>query len=481
MADVTNVSEQVAEQPSEGTENIAPVTFEILPRASSKGEDILSSSDGYTYIKNGSSRISLYWVCSQSRRSKCLSRAKTTAGVHSRSGPEHNHDPKPSDAPIREIVRDCKESGTSNLFTSAGNLVEKVVIGKKNEVGKITNLPTVDRLSRKTNRKRSALKPRESDELNFELDPDFVHGFLRADVSTENRRMILFADDNQLSLIQKAKRLYCDGTFRVVKKPFVQLFTIHSFIKQKSNIKRVPLAFIFMTGKSKKDYKIAFEAFRDLLLPKSGVPDAIVMDYEAAIWSGVRKVFPNINIKGCSYHYTQAIYRKVQEIGLQVQYVSDLNVKIVCRQLMALIYLPMSVMVDEFKDLYYYCEADEKLMELYVYVNDTWMNNSIWSIEEICVFEEPIRSNNDVEGWHRRLNSKARQSIGFYSLLSLLEHEADMVQINVQYLKQGSHIRFQRAGHLKMQKTLFDLWDAYNNFELSSNELLLEVAKLIKE
>ena len=118
------MSEQEAEQPSEGTENIAPVTFEILPQASSKGEDILSSSDGYAHTKNGASRISLYWICSQSRRNKCLSRAKTTAGVHSRSSPEHNHDTKPSDTPIREIVRDCKESGTSNLFISAGNLVE---------------------------------------------------------------------------------------------------------------------------------------------------------------------------------------------------------------------------------------------------------------------------------------------------------------------------------------------------------------------
>ena len=226
---------------------------------------------------------------------------------------------------------------------------------------------------------------------------------------------------------------------------------------------------------------MAFEAFRGLFLPEFGVPDAIVMDYEAAISSGVRKVFPDIKIKGCSYYYTQAIYRKIQEIGSQVQYVSDLNVKIVCRQLMALIYLPTSVMVNQFNDLNYYCEADEKLMELYIYVNDTWMNNSIWSIEEICVFEEPIRSNNDVEGWHRRLNSKARQSIGFYSLLSLLEHGADMVKINVQYLKRGSHIRFQRAGHLKMQKALFDSWDAYKNLELSSNESLIEVAKLIKE
>ena len=42
MADVTivDVSEQEAEQPSEETEIIAPVTFEILPRASSKGDSL---------------------------------------------------------------------------------------------------------------------------------------------------------------------------------------------------------------------------------------------------------------------------------------------------------------------------------------------------------------------------------------------------------------------------------------------------------
>ena len=84
-------------------------------------------------------------------------------------------------------------------------------------------------------------------------------------------------------------------------------------------------------------------------------------------------------------------------------------------------------MVNEFNDSTYCFEADEKLMELYIYANDTWMNNSVWSIEEIGVFEEPIRSINDVEGWHRRLYSKARQSIVFFSLLCLLEHEGGTV------------------------------------------------------
>ena len=457
------------------------LTFELMPRGSSKGNDVLLSSDGHTYTINGRSSVSTYWICSKSRGSKCKARVRTTNGNHFPSGPGHNHNANVDENNVRKLIRDCKEAGTSNLFASASNVVEDVLNESRNELMSVENLPTVNELVRKTNRKRSACRPQEPQDKDFEIDQDFVEGFLKADVHTDSRRILLFANENQMRVLYKAKRWYCDGTFRVVKDPFYQLFTVHAFVKKEGNIKQVPLMFIFMTGKSKRDYRVAFQAIKDLLQPDNEGPQEFVIDYEAAIWGAIRSVFPNSTIKCCSYHYAQAIYRKIQDVGLQKDYVESFLTKMFCKQLMALIYLPPAAMAEQFNILSYQIHGNQKLQLLFDYVYNTWMTSENWSTDEINVYEQPIRSNNDVEGWHRRLNSKAKQSISFYSLISLLQSEADMVEFNIKYLKQGSHIRIQRSGHLELQRTFFALWDFYKAGDLSSNDMLIEFAKLIKQ
>ena len=382
---------------------------------------------------------------------------------------------------VRKLIGDCKEAGTSNLFASASNVVEDVLNESRNELMSVGNLPTVNELLRKTNRKRSVCRPQEPQDKDFEIDQDFVEGFLKADVHTDSRRILLFADENQMRVLYKAKRWYCDGTFRVVKDPFYQLFTVHAFVKKEGNIEQVPLMFIFMTGKSKRDNRVAFQAMKDLLQPDNEGPHEFVTDYEAAIWGAIRSVFPNSTIKGCSYHYAQAIYRKTEDVGLQKVYVESFLTKIFCKQLMALIHLPPAAKAEHFNILSYRIHGNQKLQLLFDYVYNTWMTSENWSADEINVYEQPIRSNNDVEGWHRRLNSKAKQSISFYSLISLLQPEADMVEFIIKYLNQGSHIRIQWSGYLELQRAFFALWDFYRAGDLSSNDMLIEFAKLIKQ
>ena len=52
------------------------------------------------------------------------------------------------------------------------------------------------------------------------------------------------------------------------------------------------------------------------------------------------------------------------------------------------------------------------------------------------MFQEPCtRTNNDVEGWHRRINTKAgRTTLQFYLLVPLLHQEADHVDLTAKLL-----------------------------------------------
>lgn len=73
-----------------------------------------------------------------------------------------------------------------------------------------------------------------------------------------------------------------NGTFKVVREPFTQLYSIHSFIKHDGELKQVLLAFALMSGKRRCDYRRVLEAIRNLL-PNEMKVQCIVVDFEAAL------------------------------------------------------------------------------------------------------------------------------------------------------------------------------------------------------
>jgi len=60
------------------------------------------------------------------------------------------------------------------------------------------------------------------------------------------------------------------------------------------------------------------QVFRSLLASLSTEPQVtgFMVDFESAIWKALKTVFTDIAIRGCVFHMTQAIWRKVQERGL---------------------------------------------------------------------------------------------------------------------------------------------------------------------
>ena len=56
-----------------------------------------------------------------------------------------------------------------------------------------------------------------------------------------------------------------DGTFKVIKAPFTQLYSVQAFVKQNGDIKQVPLVFILMSGKRKRDYRRVLKAVQNIL------------------------------------------------------------------------------------------------------------------------------------------------------------------------------------------------------------------------
>ena len=74
-------------------------------------------------------------------------------------------------------------------------------------------------------------------------------------------------------------------------------------------------------------------------------------------------------------------------------------------------------------------ESGEKMASLYTYISQTWFNNSIWKPREICAYKRLIRTNNDTEGYHRRLNSRLGEKPPIYKMISFLYKEAVLVDV----------------------------------------------------
>lgn len=120
--------------------------------------------------------------------------------------------------------------------------------------------PNYDNMTRNCNRIRQKLRPGDPTDMNFELNTEYLDSvikepFFRHDVRVKDNRHLVFTTDRQLEILRKAKTWYIDGTFKVVKDPFYQLLSIHAFVRAGDEMKQLPLVFIIMSGKTKKDYK----------------------------------------------------------------------------------------------------------------------------------------------------------------------------------------------------------------------------------
>ena len=59
------------------------------------------------------------------------------------------------------------------------------------------------------------------------------------------------------------------------------------------------------------------------LLTNQVVPESIMTDFEQSVIGAIAQVYPLTVQKGCLFHLSRSIYRRVQELGLSHQYLND--------------------------------------------------------------------------------------------------------------------------------------------------------------
>lgn len=120
----------------------------------------------------------------------------------------------------------------------------------------------------------------------------------------------------------------------------------------------------------------------------------------------------------------------------------------------------------------------EPLKELVEYIQANWVYSTTFPPENWSVYGQPVRTNNDVEGWHNALNRRAsgRSEIPFYQLIELLRMEARLVELQMQLVADQKLSRIQRKKYRNHQKKIFTLWSQYSEGEKSVDQLLKAIS-----
>ena len=315
-------------------------------------------------------------------------------------------------------------------------------------------------MARVFNLHRQKTRPRHPTTLdNFEVNCHFIPDILDTwQLQVGERIHVIWSSKKQRELLSTSKTWYMDGTFRLVKEPFKQLYCIHSFITDGTSIKQVPLLFVLMSGKRTSDYKRLFQVVKKELGTISVTE--IVADFEASVWKAITREFPAVRIRGCIFHWTQAVWRNVQQNGLQVPYMKDAATHSYIRRLLALPMLPHEHIAPVFESIRQ--DTTEALTKLNTYINKYWVHSKVFPPKSWSAFYRTTRTNNDVESWHGALNRRAgKNNLPLYLLAQLLGEEAENVSVEIQLVSDGKLARYQRRAYKKIQGRLFSAWEEY--------------------
>lgn len=130
-----------------------------------------------------------------------------------------------------------------------------------------------------------------------------------------------------------------DGTFKSSSYSFFQVYILHGDF----NGQCFPLLYCFLSSKTEETYVNVFNLIKTSLAAHSinFSPSVVQIDFKAAAYNAIRRCFPDAKIIGCYFHFGQAIWRRLQNLGLVTLYNTNSNFANIVEIISALALIPI--------------------------------------------------------------------------------------------------------------------------------------------
>lgn len=257
-------------------------------------------------------------------------------------------------------------------------------------------------------------KMRFSNATDVEIPMKYQHIYL-CEYEDGDFRIIVFCIRDVTTKMSNFNHFFADGTFRSCPKAFKQLYTIHGYDEINNII--TPLFFALLPDKRNNTYKILFSIIKSQIPTWS--PKKITLDFEIAAINAFKDIFPGILFKGCYYHFNHALWKKAKALQIKTR-VKKRHVA----RCIGIARLPKKYLREGYDYVMAKRPVGEEINMFNKYFQKQWVNKDFFA-ESCCCETEKFRTNNNIEGWHRKINSFiGKKNPTLAHLLDVLESEA---------------------------------------------------------
>ena len=192
-------------------------------------------------------------------------------------------------------------------------------------------------------------------------------------------------------------------------------------------------------------------------------PNTISSDYEKGSLNAISRVFTESQLRACYFHFGQAIYRKIVDLGFKVKYHNDYSFSHKVRCFLALDFLPVADVVNGFEERkkepidccqWVLSEDDNIPAEFLSYFELTYIGVmkgrasarrrlsplfpiDIWNVKESTENFRP-RTNNSVEGFHNALSNTLQENPpNVWKFIRRLHSEEILAKTKVLHTERG--------------------------------------------
>ena len=321
-------------------------TKPVAVRGRRGGQQLLL--EGHVYTTQRRREAATSWLCTERFCGATITTRNENLTVTRRS--PHNHPPDYVKCNARLAKSNMINSMMGNPDQSSYAVVRKQLSQLPPTVS--SQLTSPENLARSMRYYRAKNRPPLPTKLSDLRVPQNMQQtrsnerFLLCDETVDDNRIIIFLSDFAFNFLSHAEVLCCDGTFSCTPMVFQQLFTINYFYGSKL----LPAVFALCQHKNAATYSRIFAKLVEISAQKCIwlKPRKIVCDFEKALIKVASEAFPAAKVQGCYFHFCQAVYRKIQKLGLADTYMKHDRFRTFVRCLMALGFLPVDEVSQSF-------------------------------------------------------------------------------------------------------------------------------------
>ncbi|CAF0848187.1 unnamed protein product [Didymodactylos carnosus] len=355
---------------------------------------------------------------------------------------EHNHPPNPVDVKRLLVLQKIKER-MSIEPTSIPRIIEDEYIKHNLNTDEQQHFLLPSAQASKFYKIRAKMLPPNPKSPDFEVPKLYSttnnnEDFLIYD-STHKKlggRLMIFSTKALIEILCDCDTILIDGTFKTRPILFAQVYVIMG--KHLGEV--IPLVWCLTSKRNQDVYKKIFNVLKTKANEFGGrfEPQYAYLDFEVGTINALENLFPDMSIRGCWYHYTQAIFRNIQKIGLVHMYEQNKEVSIWLKSFMALPLVKHNTVAAAIQLLIDNAPLpDNLLVEFIQYFEKQWVQRvpkKYWNLGPIH-----IRCNNAVEAYNNRLQHRFGIHPRLWSFIHFLKGEESLVMMRTTQIRSGNY------------------------------------------